>query len=321
MQKEFAVNGLTILDSLGMERGKAGILQALRGAISALNLEKGADFRNISNKQLVAYFDFTKDAANKITSHLGSSANRPVVTSSLSQFFNFEGASVRVVFEGDSPWFVAADACRILEIGNAPMAVSRLDDDEKGISSIDTPGGDQQMTIINESGLYSLIMTSRKPEAKRFKKWVTSEVLPSIRKKGGYGNPMTALSDPATMRSLLLSYSEKVIELQPKADALDLLSSADGSFCLTDAAKSLQVPPHKFCVLLQYEKWIYRRPGNGSFIAYQTKIQAGYLIHKITTIPLADGSERISEQVRVTPKGMAKLATMVIGARNAAHPS
>ncbi|HAS54593.1 MAG TPA: DNA-binding protein [Nitrospiraceae bacterium] len=112
-----------------------------------------------------------------------------------------------------------------------------------------------------------------------------------------------------------------MIEMQPKADALDLLSSADGSFCLTDAAKSLQVPPHKFCVFLQYEKWIYRRPGNGSFIAYQTKIQAGYLIHKITTIPLADGSERISEQVRVTPKGMAKLATMVIGARNAAHPS
>jgi prophage antirepressor-like protein len=84
------------------------------------------------------------------------------------------------------PWFVLVDVCRVLEIGNSRMAADRLDDDERGVSSIDTLGGTQQVTVINESGLYSLILTSRKPVAKAFKKWVTSEVLPAIRKDGAY---------------------------------------------------------------------------------------------------------------------------------------
>lgn len=84
------------------------------------------------------------------------------------------------------PWFVLADVCRRLDIGNPAQAATRLDEDEKGIISGDTPGGRQAITIVNESGLFSLILTSRKPEAKRFKKWVTSEVLPSIRRTGGF---------------------------------------------------------------------------------------------------------------------------------------
>ena len=84
------------------------------------------------------------------------------------------------------PWFVLADACRALGIRNPRDAASRLDDDEKGVAQIDTLGGSQAMRIINESGLYSLIIRSDKPEARRFKKWVTSEVLPSIRRTGGY---------------------------------------------------------------------------------------------------------------------------------------
>lgn len=86
------------------------------------------------------------------------------------------------------PWFVLADVCRELEIKNPSQAASTLDDDEKGIITSDTPGGNQKMVIVSESGLYSLILRSRKPEAKRFKKWVTKEVLPSIRKTGGYGS-------------------------------------------------------------------------------------------------------------------------------------
>lgn len=101
--------------------------------------------------------------------------------------FNFEDKQIRVVTDDNNePWFVAADVCRVLEIVKPENAYARLDDDEKGTRSMGTPGGQQEMTIINESGLYSLILTSRKPEAKKFKKWVTSEVLPSIRKTGSY---------------------------------------------------------------------------------------------------------------------------------------
>lgn len=101
--------------------------------------------------------------------------------------FAFDDHLVRVIVRDGDPWFVAADVAKVLEIGRTDDAVRRLDDDEK--DTIRTPGGPQEMTIINESGLYSLILTSRKPAAKRFKKWVTSEVLPSIRKTGSYAMP------------------------------------------------------------------------------------------------------------------------------------
>ncbi|MBL8445658.1 MAG: Bro-N domain-containing protein [Zoogloeaceae bacterium] len=100
--------------------------------------------------------------------------------------FNFISQTLRVILRNGEPWFVAADVCAALTIGNNRDATARLDDDERGVGIIDTPSGQQEMTIINESGLYSLILTSRKPEAKKFKKWVTSEVLPAIRKTGSY---------------------------------------------------------------------------------------------------------------------------------------
>ncbi|NJM12935.1 MAG: hypothetical protein HC889_14630 [Synechococcaceae cyanobacterium SM1_2_3] len=100
--------------------------------------------------------------------------------------FAFESYAIRVVMVDGEPWFVAADACDALKYVNAPQAVGKLDGDEKGIYSIDTLGGEQQMTIISESGLYSPILGSRKPEAKRFKKWVTAEVIPALRKTGRY---------------------------------------------------------------------------------------------------------------------------------------
>ena len=100
----------------------------------------------------------------------------------------FDGCQVRVVTdEQGSPWFVAADVCAALGLPDTHKAVCRLDDDEKGVASIHTPGGVQSMTTVNEPGLYSLILGSRKPEAKRFKRWVTHEVLPAIRRTGHYG--------------------------------------------------------------------------------------------------------------------------------------
>ena len=108
----------------------------------------------------------------------------------LVEVFNFsqERTPIRVQVINNEPWFVAKDVCEVLGIANHKDAVSRLDDDERdGVGITDAIGRIQQTTIINESGLYSLIFQSRKPEAKTFRKWVTSEVLPSIRKRGYYG--------------------------------------------------------------------------------------------------------------------------------------
>ena len=110
--------------------------------------------------------------------------------------FDFEGRPVRVVTDSQGePWFVAADV--LATIGLDRKALERLDEDEKGVSSIHTPGGGQEMTTVNEPGLYTLVLGSRKAEAKRFKRWVTHEVLPSIRKTGSYVVPGALASLPA----------------------------------------------------------------------------------------------------------------------------
>lgn len=112
--------------------------------------------------------------------------------------FDFEEQAVRVVMRGEDPWFVAVDVCRVLGIGNARDAVSRLDDDERADVGITDASGTQtrKTNIINESGLYALIFTSRKSEAKRFRKWVTSEVLPALRTYGRYDMPGVPANDP-----------------------------------------------------------------------------------------------------------------------------
>ena len=102
------------------------------------------------------------------------------------QIFNYQSNEVRVVEQDGEPWFVAKDVCDVLELSDVNMATRNLDDDEKGTSKVCTLGGEQSMTVISESGLYTLIMRSNKPEAKKFARWVTHEVLPSIRKTGSY---------------------------------------------------------------------------------------------------------------------------------------
>lgn len=128
-------------------------------------------------------------------------------------------------------------------------------------------------------------------------------------------DPMAALSDPATMRALLLGYTEKVIalegrvsELQPKAVALDRIANTDGSLCLMDTAKTLQVRPKDLIAYMKAHLWIFMRLGTSHWVGRAEKLNAGYLEHKITTIHRTDGTERITTQVRVTPKGLAKLA-------------
>lgn len=128
-------------------------------------------------------------------------------------------------------------------------------------------------------------------------------------------DPMQALSDPNILRGLLLGYSEKMVELeqkveimQPTIDAYDRIAKADGSLCLTDTAKALQMRPKDLIAKLQADKWIYKRTGSSHWLGYQEKVQQGYLEHKVTEVTRSDGTTKITEQVRVTPKGLAKLA-------------
>lgn len=126
--------------------------------------------------------------------------------------FNFSKQSqiIRTKIKNGEPWFVAKDICDALEISNSRDAISSLENDEKGVDTADTPGGVQSVQFVNESGLYNLIFQSRKPEAKKFRKWVTNEVLPSIRKTGKYGstiNRANLITNVAAIEEIL-QYAE-----------------------------------------------------------------------------------------------------------------
>lgn len=131
--------------------------------------------------------------------------------------FNFNGQTLRTFNDKmtDEPWFVAKDVCRVL--GTAVRDIPEiLDEDERGVGSIDTPGGNQWMTVVNEPGLYSLILKSRKPQAKAFKRWVTWEVLPSIRKHGGYFYGQEHDDDPQMLMAKALKVADSVIAEKDK---------------------------------------------------------------------------------------------------------
>lgn len=167
--------------------------------------------------------------------------------------FKFGQADVRALQdESGEPWFVAKDVCEVLGFEHAPHAMRMLDEDEKGVRNMDTLGGKQNLTIINESGLYSLILRSRKTEAKRFKKWVTAEVLPSIRKHGMYATAQTVenmLSDPETAIKMLQTIKDERARnqeleaerdrLKPKAETMDALMATDTALPIGSVAKAL----------------------------------------------------------------------------------
>lgn len=126
--------------------------------------------------------------------------------------FEFENLQLRTVLIKDEAWFMAKDVCDLLTLTNSRQSVDRLDEDEKLMYTLYTSGQNRDVTVINESGLYSLILTSNKPEAKKFKKWVTSEVIPSIRKHGAYLTPKTlseALDNPEFITDLLLKLKDE----------------------------------------------------------------------------------------------------------------
>lgn len=125
------------------------------------------------------------------------------------QIFIYSGAQLRTIQQPDGLWWVLRDVCEVLGLSTPARVAERLDDDEKGVSLIHTPGGKQEMTIINEPGLYSVILRSDKPEAKAFKRWVVHEVLPSIRKNGSYGMNTEALQELAEINRQLEQYRQR----------------------------------------------------------------------------------------------------------------
>lgn len=127
------------------------------------------------------------------------------------------------------------------------------------------------------------------------------------------------LNDPAFLRSTLLTYTEKVLELQtqvaeqqPKIDALARIAAAAGNMCVSNAAKTLQLRPSDLFSWLSQHRWIFRRTGGAHWVAYQDKIQTGMLEHKVTTVERPDGTEKVTEQVLVTAKGMARIAEELV---------
>lgn len=130
----------------------------------------------------------------------------------LQNVFEYGESKVRVIIKNGEPWFVARDICDILKHTNSRVAVDRLDEDEKGVSKVYTPGGLQEMTVVSESGLYALVLTSNLPEAKRFKKWVTSEVLPRIRKTGAY------IAQPQSIEDLIIMQAQAMKQLRGQVE-------------------------------------------------------------------------------------------------------
>lgn len=168
----------------------------------------------------------------------------------LSKFF--DGHELRIIEKDNEIWFVAKDVCDILEIKNSRDAVSRLDDDEKGVVLTDTPGGRQKLQAVNEFGLYNLVLTSRKPEAKEFKRWITHEVIPSIRKHGAYMTPETiekALLNPDTIINLATRLKEeqqrrkqleaKIKRDEPYTNFGKVVANSDASISIGSFAKLL----------------------------------------------------------------------------------
>lgn len=161
--------------------------------------------------------------------------------------FDFNGNPLRVVMRDGEPWFVAKDVTSALDITNTTRALASLDDDEKGLHSVNTLGGDQRVSIINEPGLYSLILRSRKAEAKTFKRWVTHEVLPTIRRTGKF--EMTADNTPEEVQALTaqLSALEATNAVLAYVAVKHVqLVEASGGWYLGDAARMLGVSPRKF---------------------------------------------------------------------------
>lgn len=228
----------------------------------------------------------------------------------MTDLMRFEGHEVRILVENGEPLFCASDVCRVLDIGTEQTR--RLEDDEKGLRQTQTPGGAQELLHVTESGLYRLVLGSRKPEAKRLQRWVTHEVLPSIRRTGSYAAPETR--EQLVARALIAAteaLAEKDLQiaaLQPKAEVYDALVEASGLLCLQAAAKQLDEPPNLWIRWLRQQGHVYDR--GGQTYARQDHLDAGRMIQRTVIV---DGKQYV--QTKVTPRGLVYFAERRPGLR------
>lgn len=247
------------------------------------------------------------------------------------QPFDFRGHEVRVVMGDDAePRWVTGDVAKVLGYRMASDMTRRLDEEEKGTRSMRTPGGEKEVAVITESGLYTAILGSKFPAAREFKRWVTGEVLPSIRKRGGYLTSEAAeaaLTDPDFIIRLatdLKAERAKVAELKPAADSWTYLAAPGGDYGVADAAKVLSRDPNinigrnKLFGFMAQLKWIFRTTGKRAhWEAYQDKASnTGRLVHKLSTPFMNERTgewEQPSPTIRITPTGLHELHKLLGG--------
>lgn len=235
--------------------------------------------------------------------------------------FNFNGNDVRVVVGGDGePRWVASDVAKVLGFSEASAMTRHLDEDEKGLSTWQTPGGAQKMLTINESGLYSAILRSRKPEAKKFKRWVTHEVLPQIRKSGAYvSDAILDSEDPLDMlqRAVDIAREErakkelaesKVVVMQPKALFADAVSSSHSEILVGELAKILRgngidIGQQRMFAWLRENGFLIARKGTDWNMPTQKAMDLELFRIKETAISHSDGHVSVSKTSKVTGKG------------------
>ena len=238
------------------------------------------------------------------------------------QIFKYENNDVRTVELNGEPWFALKDVCAVLGISNHKMTAQRLDADEVILTDLtDSMGRQQETTVINESGLYNVILRSDKPEAKPFRKWVTSEVLPSIRKNGGYIAGQEQLTPSELMAKALLVANKTLAEreariseltvqnaiMQPKAEYFDELVDRNLLTSFRDTAKQLGVEEKKFISFLMEKKYIYRDK-KAKLMPYADKNNGLFEVKECFN----EKTKWSGTQTLITPKGREKFRLLCL---------
>ena len=236
------------------------------------------------------------------------------------QLFTFENQKVRTLTIDDEPYFVAKDVATILGYNSNPAKAIRdhVDDEDKGVNETFTPGGKQKITIINESGLYSLILSSKLPNAKKFKRWVTSEVLPAIRRHGAYLTDQKAIditTNKEGLASLLKQAADQleqkdiqIKKMQPKALFADTVSASDDTILIGELAKILkgkgiQIGQNRLFQWLRENGYLISRRGSDRNMPTQRSMELDLFQIKETVINHSDGKPSIKKTPKVTGIG------------------
>lgn len=238
-------------------------------------------------------------------------------------FENPEFGAIRTVEVKNEPWFVGKDVAQALGYSQTSKAVrEHVKDNHKGMSVLDTPGGKQETTIIDEAGVYSLVMRSKLPKAEQFQEWVTSEVLPAIRKTGGYINGSESMSDDEIMARALLM-AQKTIEnnrarisqlesdndrMRPKEIFADAVAASDQTILIGDLAKLIKqngrdMEQKRLFVWMRENGFLIKRKGADYNSPTQRAMEMGLFRVKETAITRPDGHTMVNKTTKVTGKG------------------